>query len=149
MDQYGARKVRIYASPVSPLARWMELVVQVILAPPPIPLQHEIILSDCSARLAVCDPQVTSSWSDRLCDAVQLVRPAAIALPHFALRPDRAIFPARWCEMAMPRNGIGIGEIIVATNTEHLTPRAEERLVVKGSNAIFAGPKYGSDHAEL
>ena len=141
MDQSGARKVRIYASPVSPLARWMGHVVQGILVPPLILSRHEIILSDCSATVAVCAPQVTSSWSGQLCDACQLVRPAAIARLLFAVRPDRAIFPARWCEMVMLRNGIGIGEIIVATNTEHLTPRAEEHLEVKGFKAIFARSK--------
>jgi hypothetical protein len=119
----------------------MELVVQDILALPPTPSRHAIILSDCSARLAVCDPQVTSSWSDRLCDAGQLVRPAAIARPHFALRPDRVIFPARWCETASRRNGIGIGGIIVATDIGNLTLRAEEHLEVKGSKAIFARSK--------
>ena len=119
----------------------MELVVQGILAPPPPPSRHEIILSVCSASVAVCDPLAMSSYSGGLCDAGQLVRPAAIAPPHFALHRDRAIFPARWCEMVMLRNGIGIGEIIVATNTEHLTPRAEEHLEVKGFKAIFARSK--------
>lgn len=142
MDRSGARKVRTYVSPVSPLARWMEHVVQGIPVPPPILSRHEIILSDCSATVAVCAPQVTSSWSDRLCDAGQLVRPAAIALPHFALRPDRAIFPARWCETALRRDGVGIGEIIVATDIGQLTLRAEGRLKAKGFEAIFPDPKW-------
>lgn len=59
MDQSGARKVRTYASPVSPLASWMGHVVQGILVPPLILSRHEIILSDCSATVAVCAPRVT------------------------------------------------------------------------------------------
>lgn len=149
MDQSGARKVRTYDSPVSPLARWTGHVVQGILVPLPIPSRHEIILSDCSVTVAVCAPQVTSLWSGRLCDAGQLVRRAVIARPHFALRPDREIFPAQWCETALRRNGIVIGEIIVATDIGHLTLRAEGRLKAKGFKAIFADPKCGCDFAKL